>query len=85
MSSRSMADTIEKMRLIRDSLIDQLNTEMAYLAANGTPKPTYSLDGQSFSWNEWRTAMLRDITQWNKDIAELSWAVGGMVTSRWSS
>jgi hypothetical protein len=52
---------------IKGNLLATLAAETAYQAAYG-PKPTYSLDGESYSWTEWRSAVLDKVEQLGKLI-----------------
>lgn len=62
-----MATALERLRQAREDLITTLALEEAYQAAHG-PKPSYSLDGESYSWTEWRTACLAQIEAFNRLI-----------------
>jgi thymidylate synthase len=62
-----MATALENLKQAREDLITQVALESAYCAAHG-PKPSYSLDGESYQWSEWREAAGRKIEQLNKLI-----------------
>lgn len=46
---------------IRANLESVLLQETLYEAAHG-PKLTYSLDGENYTWTEWKEAVLRQIS-----------------------
>lgn len=50
-----MATALENLQTIRTNLIAALLTESA------SPKPNYSIDGQSMSWNDYRISLLSQI------------------------
>ena len=52
---------------IKSNLIAQLANETAAVLAGGA-KPSYSLDGESYSWTEWRQALLAKVELLNKLI-----------------
>lgn len=57
------------------SVIDSLRTARANYAAqleqlSASPKPTYNVDGQSFSWTEYQKFLLESIDDLNKRIAD---------------
>ena len=82
-----MADTMEtfvdKLRRQRDAMMTTVLNEMEAQAVNG-PKPSYSLDGQGVSWDQWLSGMNAEIVKISETIARLSWWAGP-VHSRWSS
>lgn len=49
---------------IRSNYIQLLATESAAQITNG-PKPSYSLDGESYSWNEYRQQLQAMIEKYN--------------------
>ncbi len=59
-----MATNVVNLQAIKAALLQSLADETAFQAANG-PKPTYSLDGESYSWSEWRSMMLDKIKDLN--------------------
>lgn len=59
-----MATDLQNLQTIKSNLLASLAAETTYQAAHG-PKPSYSLDGESYSWTEWREAVLRKITTLN--------------------
>jgi hypothetical protein len=65
-----VASDVDNLKATRSSLIQTLATEAAYQATNG-PKPTYSIDGESVSWDEWREATLRQIDELTALIVKL--------------
>jgi len=64
-----MASNAANLAAIKASLLQQLADETAFCQANG-PKPSYSLDGESYSWTEWREAVLRKVTSLNTLIQQ---------------
>jgi len=57
-----MATDLQNLQTLRSNLIQELTNESNFVLANGgIGKPTYSIDGESVSWSEWRTAMLEKI------------------------
>jgi len=62
-----MATVADNLNTIKANFMALLATETAYQVANG-PKPTYSLDGESYQWDSWRQAMLDKIETINKLI-----------------
>ena len=59
-----MATAAQHLSNIKNSLLASLAAETAYQEAHG-PKPSYSLDGESYSWAEWRTAVLAQVGELN--------------------
>jgi hypothetical protein len=53
-----VADNLTNLKSIKAQLLQSLADETLFMQANGGPKPTYSLDGESYQWTEWRTAVL---------------------------
>lgn len=45
---------------LRTKFVTLLTTETDYQIANG-PKPSYSLDGETMNWDQWRDGMLERI------------------------
>jgi hypothetical protein len=74
-----MATDVDNLKALRSSLIQTLATEAAYQAANG-PKPSYSIDGESVSWDEWRTSTAAQIDKYTDLIVRLDGPV--LVRSR---
>ena len=64
-----MATDAQNIATIRSNLLASLATESA------SPKPSYSIDGQSVDWNGYRKA----ITQQIKDLDELLAASQGPI------
>lgn len=62
-----MATDLANLKSIKSNLLQVLADETAYQVTNG-PKPSYSLDGESMSWNEWRGAILDKIQLLNNLI-----------------
>lgn len=62
-----MATVAENLTRIKANLALLLATETDYQVANG-PKPSYSLDGESYQWTEWREAILRKMDALDKLI-----------------
>ncbi len=46
----------------RDALLTKLATESA------NPRPNYSVDGRSFTWDDYRSSLINQIEQLNKMI-----------------
>ena len=64
-----MATYTENLVIIRDGYAQLLATEVAHQIANG-PKPDYSIDGQSVSWEGWREGMMKKIAALNELILD---------------
>lgn len=60
-----MTDVTE-LEAIRSSIIAR------YKEAVAAPKPSYNVNGQSVSWNEYRSSLLADLKEINAAIAEMS-------------
>lgn len=56
-----MASSLTAYQAILSNLETSLANETLAQTVNG-PRPQYSLDGESYSWPEWREAMMRKIT-----------------------
>ena len=54
-----MATDAENIATIRSNLLTALATESA------SPKPSYSIDGQSVDWNGYRAALMKQIADCN--------------------
>lgn len=52
-----MATDLENLQTIRTNLISALVTQSA------SPQPSYNIDGQAMSWNEYRQSLLTQIGQ----------------------
>lgn len=65
-----MASDVDTLKAARSSLVATFAAEAAYQAANG-PKPSYSIDGESVSWDEWRAATLKQIDDLSDVIVRL--------------
>lgn len=74
-----MASDVDNLKATRSSLSQALATEAAAQAA-GTGKPTYSIDGETVNWDEWREATLRQIDEITSLIIRLQGPV--LVRSR---
>lgn len=59
--------TRERLQAAYEDMAVTLAMEEAYCAAHG-PKPSYSLDGESYSWTEWREAQVRAMDSLKKLI-----------------
>lgn len=59
-----MATDLANLQSIRSNLLASLASETTYQQVYG-PRSTYSLDGESYQWTEWREAIVRKITQLN--------------------
>ena len=68
----STAQRLTSARNTLDYLLSILETEMAYQNTNG-PRATYSLGGQSVSWDAWLAGMQKAI----KDQQELIRVIAG--------
>jgi hypothetical protein len=62
-----MATTAQQLQAIYDNAATTLAAEIAYEAANG-PKPSYSLNGRSYQWMEYKEAMVRFMEAMRKQI-----------------
>ena len=58
-----MATDLENLRTIRSQIL----SELASLTAER--KPTYSVDGQTFSWNDYRSRLVSDLREIDAQIA----------------
>ena len=58
-----MASYLENLTTTRDNIAANLASITA------SPKPSYSVDGQSFSWNEYHRMLLESLLAVNKQIA----------------
>lgn len=58
-----MATDAQNIATIRSNLLTALATESA------NPKPSYSIDGQSFDWNGYRAAIMKQIADLNALLA----------------
>ena len=63
-----MATDLQNMVAIRSNYLASLAAEAALQAA-GNPRPDYSLDGESVSWDRWREAMQARIDKYTTMIA----------------
>ncbi len=59
-----MPTALQNLQQIKEDAVTTLALEMAYEAANG-PKPDYSLNGKSYSWMAYKTAMAAFIKELN--------------------
>lgn len=59
-----MATDIANLKAIKSSLLASLAAETAYQETYG-PRASYSLDGESYQWTEWREAICRKVAQLN--------------------
>lgn len=73
-----MATNADNLLAIKTSLLQSLADETAYQAKHG-PRTTYSLEGKSYDWNGWRSAILKQIMDLNALIVAES---PGVVISR---
>lgn len=60
-----------QLRTLRVNLVTLVNAELAYQLSNGSPKPSYSLDGRSVSWTEWYSTMLGKLKDLDEQIQRL--------------
>jgi hypothetical protein len=58
-----MATNLEHLKTIRSQIL----AELADLTAHR--KPTYSVDGQTFSWNDYRSRLISDLREIDELIA----------------
>jgi hypothetical protein len=58
-----MPSDLENLQTIRSQIL----TELAAITAER--KPTYSIDGQTFSWNDYRSRLLTDLREVDELIA----------------
>lgn len=58
-----MPTDLENLKTIRSQIL----TELASITAQR--KPTYSVDGQTFSWNDYRSRLLSDLREVDEMIA----------------
>lgn len=65
-----MPTDAENLVAARSSLIQALAAEAAAQASGGG-KPSYSIDGESVSWDQWRTSTLAQIETLTKQIQQL--------------
>lgn len=65
------AELVASLQTTRANLVAVLAAETAAQLAGGA-KPTYSLDGVSYSWTEWREATIRQIDSITQTIRILS-------------
>lgn len=59
-----MATNKDNLKAIKASLLQTLADETAYMEAYG-PKLDYSLDGESYQWTAFRTAILEQVKNIN--------------------
>jgi hypothetical protein len=59
-----MATDLQNLQTIKSGLLDLLAKETTYQQANGA-KPSYSIDGESVQWTEWRDRMITKIGELN--------------------
>jgi hypothetical protein len=60
----SPGPSLSSLVAIKNNLAQLLAAETAAQLTGGA-KPSYSLDGESYSWTEWRTAVLEKIEKLN--------------------
>jgi hypothetical protein len=58
-----MPTNLENLKTIRSQIL----TELVSITAER--KPTYSVDGQTFSWNDYRSRLLSDLREIDVQIA----------------
>ncbi len=66
-----MPSPVENLITLRDNYIQILTDESTYQLANG-PKPSYSIDGESVSWDSWRDSMTAKIESLTNLINKVS-------------
>lgn len=59
-----MATRLENLQSARDGFTAQLAE-----IANGPPKPSYNIDGQSVSWNQYYNFLMKSIKDLDAQIA----------------
>lgn len=62
---------ITSLENARDDIASVIETEMEYQRVNG-PKPSYSANGRSVSWNEWLSTMMAQLKSVDELIATSS-------------
>lgn len=62
-----MATRSERLTAIRTSIENVVAAQTAEWEAQGCP-PTFSVDGESYSWNEWLSSKLDAIERLSKQI-----------------
>jgi hypothetical protein len=65
-----MPTDVENLVAARSSLIQALATEAAAQVTGGA-KPSYSIDGELVSWDQWRTATMGQIQALTQQIRQL--------------
>lgn len=68
-----MMAVIDSLRTARTNYAAQLE------ALSASPKPTYNVDGQSFSWTEYQKFLLESIRQLDEAIASADDGGDGIV------
>lgn len=66
-----MASESDNLKTIRANYIQLLADESAYQVANG-PKPSYSIDGETVQWDEWRDKTMARIDALTDQIIRLT-------------
>jgi hypothetical protein len=61
------AQNLTNLQAIKSNLIATLAAEATYQSSHG-PKPTYSLDGESYDWTGYRTAVIAAVEKLNSLI-----------------
>jgi hypothetical protein len=71
MATSSNAATVATLRTARDNITQIILAQTNVWLANGCP-PTFSLDGESYQWNEWLKARNEEIKGLTESIQALS-------------
>ena len=66
-----MPTRAERLNSIRENLLRIVDEQTAAWAEAGCP-PTFSIDGESYSWNEWLSSKLSAVEQLDKLIQRAS-------------
>lgn len=76
--ARTDAERVEKLKEIRDRQEDRLHEVLA------SPKPTYTVDGQTFKWNEYVKMLREGIAEIDKTLVGLDQSGGLTMTQVFS-
>lgn len=70
------AATVASLKRSRDNVAAIIETQTDAWVAAGMP-PTFSVDGESYSWSEWLAARTKEITDLTDAIVKVSgpWVV----------
>lgn len=72
-----MATAAEDLEAIYLGLIAEYKTEVAYITANGKPKLSYSIGGQSVDWMGWKRGQMAAIKEARQEMlaAQGAWSI----------